>query len=137
MVTFERGDVHHAAFSPPMSSVLSFCSTLAPPNTFTSPGAMVMVGALGTTGVGVGVGVGVGDVLSSLPPHEVKMVTDNHEITNTTVARNAATREFLMLPDSLLAMAGRCAAMSFVFCLKDLNQVIRCTWVSVGVVFPH
>jgi hypothetical protein len=100
----------------------------------------VMVGGVMSgvgTGVGVGVGEGVGDVLSSLPPHEVKMVADNHAIINTTVARNAATREFLMLPDSLLAMAGRCAAMSFVFCLKDLNQVIRCTWVSVGVVFPH
>ena len=74
-MTFEFGDVHHATFSPPMNSELSFCSTFAPPNTFTSLGARVMVGAPGTTGVGVGVG---GKSSLSLPPQLPRTATAIH-----------------------------------------------------------
>lgn len=106
--TFEFGDVHHATFSPPMSSELSFCSTTAPPKTFTSPIPTVMVGAPGCTTGGVGVGVGEG-LSSSPPPQEDSKVTDVHANNKHTVARNAATRLFTTVPTGcFLAVAVGC-----------------------------
>lgn len=119
--------VHEATNLSPTCSSLPPMRISSTPVMSTELRCRVMVGGVMSgvgTGVGVGVGEGVGDVLSSLPPHEVNRVRDSHTITNTIVARNAATREFMVVPACLFVPGCLCVWLFPVLVLTV--QVISC-----------